>query len=51
MGDPVSVLLATAIWMLKFLVFSGWYVSKWLVWLSWPLWTSAFGLGALWGLV
>jgi len=47
MGDPLSVVLTTTFWLLKFLFFSGWYVTKWLVWLSWPLWAWAAGLGAV----
>lgn len=46
MGDPFSVVLAGTAWLLKFSFLSGWYVTKWLVWLSWPLWAGAAGLGA-----
>jgi hypothetical protein len=50
MGDPGSAAITAAIWLLKFMFYSGWYVTKWMTWLTWPIWTSAFGLGALWGL-
>ncbi len=49
---PVSsVVLTTTLGTVKFLFLSGWYVSKWMAWLTWPLWVPIVGLGAVCGLL
>jgi hypothetical protein len=50
MGDPLSVVLGATLWLIKFAFFSGWTATKWLTWLTRPIWAWAFGLGALRGL-
>ena len=49
---PVSsVVLTATLGTVKFLFLGGWYVSKWMAWLTWPLWVPIFGLGAICGLL
>jgi hypothetical protein len=52
----VSALVPVATWVLSSLVLlfqnlflGGWIFARWIMWLTWPLWASALGLGALSG--
>jgi hypothetical protein len=44
-------LLSAAFWLAKFLFLSGWLLTRWAVYLTWPLWATIVGLGALVGLM
>jgi hypothetical protein len=49
---PVSsVVLTATLGTIKLLFLSGWYVSKWMVWLTWPVWVPLVSLGAICGLL
>jgi hypothetical protein len=39
--------LSTLAWITQHLFYGGWFVARWIMWLTWPLWASAVGLGAL----
>jgi hypothetical protein len=47
---PLS-LLSAAFWLAKFMFFGGWLLTRWAVYLTWPLWATIVGLGALVGLM
>ena len=47
---PLTVLPAF-LWLIKFLFFSGFFVARWIAYLTWPLWATVVGLGALVGLM
>jgi hypothetical protein len=44
-------LLSAVFWLAKFTFFSGWLLARWAVYLTWPLWATIVGLGALVGLM
>lgn len=52
----MSALVPVATWVFSSLVLlfqnlfiGGWFLARWIMWLTWPLWASALGLGALSG--
>ncbi len=47
---PLS-LLSAVFWLAKFMFFGGWLVTRWIAYLTWPLWATIVGLGALVGLM
>jgi hypothetical protein len=46
-----SFLLSATFWTIKALFFSGWFLARWITYLTWPLWAAIVGLGALCGLI
>jgi hypothetical protein len=46
-----SFLLSATVWTIKALFFSGWFLARWISYLTWPLWATIVGLGALCGLM
>jgi hypothetical protein len=44
-------LLSAMVWFVKFMFLGGWLLARWAVYLSWPLWATIVGLGALFGLM
>jgi len=47
---PLS-LLSAFFWLAKFTFFGGWLLARWVAYLTWPLWATIVGLGALVGLM
>ena len=47
---PLS-LLSALFWLTKFMFFGGWLLARWVAYLTWPLWATIIGLGALMGLM
>ena len=47
---PLS-LLSALFWLAKFTFFGGWLLARWVAYLTWPLWATLVGLGALVGLI
>ena len=47
---PVT-LLSAAFWLAKFLFFGGCLLVRWVAYLTWPIWATIVGLGALVGLM
>jgi hypothetical protein len=47
---PLTLLSAT-FWLAKFLFLGGWLLTRWVAYLTWPLWATIVGLGALVGLM
>ncbi len=52
----MSALVPVATWVLSSLVLliqnlflGGWFLARWIMWLTWPLWVSVVSLGALSG--
>jgi hypothetical protein len=52
----VSALVPILTWVFSTLVlltqnlfYGGWFLARWIMWLTWPLWASVVGLGALFG--
>jgi putative effector of murein hydrolase LrgA (UPF0299 family) len=41
--------LSTLMWLTQNLFYGGWFLGRWIVWLTWPVWASIVGLGALAG--
>jgi hypothetical protein len=41
--------LSTLVWLTQNLFYGGWFLGRWIVWLTWPVWASIVGLGALAG--
>jgi len=41
--------LSTLVWLAQNLFYGGWFVARWIAWLTWPVWASIVGLGALSG--
>lgn len=44
-------MLSFAFWLTKVLFLGGWLLARWAMYLTWPLWTTIVGLGALAGLM
>ncbi|NBP88607.1 MAG: hypothetical protein EBU59_08910 [Planctomycetia bacterium] len=44
-------LAALVLWAGKSLFLGGWFLARWITWLSWPLWTSIVALGAAAGIL
>ena len=44
-----SGVAALVFWAGKSLFLGGWFLSRWVLWLFWPLWTSLIALGGLAG--
>jgi len=51
MGDPLSVVLATTVWILKCLFIAGWHAASLVTWLTWPIWACIFSIGFVCGLL
>ena len=47
---PLSFFSAV-FWLIKLLFFGGFFVARWIAYLTWPLWATIIGLGALMGLM
>ncbi len=54
----MSFVFALLVWLscallgiVKFLFFGGWVLARWVAYLTWPLWATIVGLGALVGLM
>jgi hypothetical protein len=47
---PLTI-LSTLVWFMKFLFLGGWFMARWISYLTWPLWATIIGLGALCGLM
>jgi hypothetical protein len=47
---PLSFLSAL-FWLAKFTFFGSWLLARWVAYLTWPLWATIVGLGALVGLM
>ncbi len=43
--------LSALVWCVKFLLLGGWILARWVTYLTWPLWATIVGLGALAGLM
>ena len=39
------------LWLIKILFLGSFWVARWIAYLSWPLWATIVGLGALVGLM
>ena len=49
---PPGIAVFTALWWLaQHLFFGGWLLTRWVAYLTWPLWATIVGLGALVGLM
>ncbi len=40
---------STLVLLTQNLFYGGWFLARWIMWLTWPLWASVVGLGALFG--
>ena len=47
---PIT-LLSASLWTVKVLFLGGWFTARWLAYLTWPLWATVFGIGAVVGLL
>ena len=47
---PLSFLSAFFL-LTKVMFFGGWILARWVAYLTWPLWATIIGLGALMGLM
>lgn len=50
MGDPLSTAVSAAALLLRFVFLGGFYATKWILWLTWPIWAVVAGFGAVCGL-
>ena len=47
---PLCIAVFTALWWLaQHLFFGGWILTRWIAWLTWPIWASVVAFGALAG--